>query len=258
VTDDIRELTARLASEPASLVFLDLAEALRRRGQFDAALAVVSGGLQRYPSLADGHDLRARIHADRGEGDSAFDAWTEALRHDPRHLGALRGLAYLAFRAGDFARAERHLVAVLGLVPNDGNAFNALARVRERRQEEPPVPVPVPSLAGEQAIDSLLLDSQGRRLTGTLQRTDGTDVSEAVAAELVGVSREAARTTRLLQLGGWLAISIECSDAQLQLVAPTPETLLLARSVDETPAGRLALFTDRAAAASRRWLERLT
>lgn len=255
MTDDIRELTARLASEPASLVFLDLGEALRRRGQFDAALAVVTGGLQRYPALADGHDLRARIHADRGEGDLAFDAWTEALRHDPRHLGALRGLAYLAFRAGDYARAERHLVAVLGLVPNDGNAFNALARVRGRRQETPAAE-PAPS-GGEPAIDSLLLDAQGRRLTGGLQRTDGTDVSETVAAELVGVSREAARTTRLLQLGSWRAISIECADAQLQLVSPTAETLLLARTLDETPAGRLALYTDRAAAASRRWLERL-
>ena len=37
MTDDIRALTARLAEEPTSLVFLELGEALRRRGQLDAA-----------------------------------------------------------------------------------------------------------------------------------------------------------------------------------------------------------------------------
>ncbi|HEX9893547.1 MAG TPA: tetratricopeptide repeat protein [Gemmatimonadales bacterium] len=255
MTDDIPALTARLAAEPASLVFLDLGEALRRRGQLESALTVVSGGSQRYPLLADAHDLLARIHADRGAGDAAFDAWTEALRHDPRHLGALRGLAYLAYRAGDFARAERHLVAALAIVPDDANAFSALARVRERRQSElpPPAPVPAPS---DEPIESVLVDAQGRRLSGTLSRRDGADGSDAVAAELVGVSREAARATRLLGLGNWRAVSIECAEVQFYIVPPTPETMMLARTESATPAGRLALFAERSAAAARRWLER--
>ena len=37
MTDDIRALTARLADEPSSLAFLELGEALRRRGQLEAA-----------------------------------------------------------------------------------------------------------------------------------------------------------------------------------------------------------------------------
>ena len=37
MTDDIRTLTTRLAEEPTSLAFLELAEALRRRGQLEAA-----------------------------------------------------------------------------------------------------------------------------------------------------------------------------------------------------------------------------
>ena len=256
MSDDIRALTAQLAAEPNSLVFLDLGEALRRRGQLDAALTVVSGGLQRYPALAGGHDLKARIHTDRGEGDFAFDAWTEALRHDPRHLGALRGLAYLAFRSGDFARAERHLVAALAVEPDDGATFTALSRVRERRQIDPPAPVPMPVPDGDNPIESVLVDAHGRLLSGALRRVDGSDGSDAVAGELVGVSREAGRATRLLELGHWRSLSLDCDSGHFYILPPTPETILLAASDSTMPAGRLALFAERAAASARRWLER--
>jgi Flp pilus assembly protein TadD len=255
MSDDIRSLTAQLAAEPSSLVFLDLAEALRRRGQLDAALTVVSGGLQRYPALASAHHLKARIHADRGEGDAAFDAWTEALRHDPRHLGALRGLAYLSFRAGDFGRAERHLVAALAIEPDDGPTFTALARVRERRQSEP-ADAPPAAPAAEEGVESVLVDAQGRRLSGTLSRQDGSDGSDQVAAELVGVAHEAARATRLLALGPWKALTLECNEAHFYMLPPTSGTIMLAQAGAGMPAGRLALFAERAAAAARRWLER--
>ena len=64
MSDEIRALTARLADEPTSLAFLELGEALRRRGQYDAAAKVARGGLSRYPGLADAHDLLARILSD--------------------------------------------------------------------------------------------------------------------------------------------------------------------------------------------------
>ena len=91
MTDDIRALTARLADEPSSLAFLELGEALRRRGQLEAAYKVARGGLSRYPGLADAHDLLARILGDQGDLAGAFDAWADALRFDPMRSGALKG-----------------------------------------------------------------------------------------------------------------------------------------------------------------------
>jgi len=52
------------------------------------------------------------------------------------------------------------------------------------------------------------------------------------------------------------AVSIECAEVQFYIVPPTPETMMLARTESATPAGRLALFAERSAAAARRWLER--
>ena len=88
MADDIRAMTAELAADPASLVFLDLAEALRRRGQLDAAQTVTRNGLARYPELASAHDLAARIFVDRGDLDRAFESWVTALKHDPALLAA--------------------------------------------------------------------------------------------------------------------------------------------------------------------------
>ena len=270
MTDDIRALTQRLAAEPGSLVFLDLAEALRRRGQLDAAAAVVRGGLARYPHLAAAHDLLARIQTDRGEGDAAFDAWTEALRHDPRHIGALRGLAFLSFRAGDLARAERHLIAAVELDPEDAGGRAALARVREhlateRSRASANAVVPEAVQSPEQRVaassdrdapETVLVDSHGLRLSGMVSGAGGIDVSDAVAAEVAAVSREATRAARLLDLGAWKSIAIECPGTQLHMVVPTAETVLLARSGGDTPGARLAVAADRAAQAARRWLER--
>ena len=279
MTDDIRALTQRLAAEPGSLVFLDLAEALRRRGQLDAAAAVVRGGLARYPQLAAAHDLLARIHTDRGEGDAAFDAWTEALRHDPRHVAALRGLAFLSFRAGDLVRAERHLVAAVELNPEDAGGRAALARVRERIGHESRV-ASHETVAGDASPrdsglatrddltssrveparefdqETVLVDAHGLRLSGAISGVNAADVSDAVAAEVAAVSREATRAARLLELGAWKNLAIECAGTQLHLIVPTAETVLLARSDGDAPGARLAVAADRAAQAARRWLER--
>ena len=297
MSDPIRAMTAELAAEPGSLVFLDLAELLRRRGQFDAALKVAGSGIARYPTLADAHDLRARIHSDLGDSEAAFDAWMDALELDPSHVGAHKGLGFLYFRAADPVRALRHLETALTR-SDDPGLHAAIARVRavvaqpqaeapadEAPAVEPDEPTrfdaaPLPSSGGElrfSLVDSpastaapsdsdlfagfegardglLLLDAQGMRLGGGLRDPDGADVADAVAAHLAGVSREAARTARLLELGSWASVSAECGDGNLHLCAPTPDAVLLTVRDTSIPAGRLALLADRAAAAARRWL----
>ena len=253
--DDLQAMTAELATNPKSLVFLNLGEALRRRGQLDAALAVGEAGLLRYPSLPDAHDLVGRIRSDRGEGDEAFDAWTVALRLDPVHAGALRGLAFLAFREGDLDRAERHLRVALGITPDDPSLRVALQKVVQRGGDRTLSPRPSPLKDGEQ---SLLVDGRGRMFGGRLRGLDGSDVSEMVAAELAGVMREAGRVTRMLALGAWRGLSVECggSGALAHLAPPTDSTVLLLMGEPGMPVGRLALEAEAQAEAARRWLER--
>ena len=269
MTDDIRTLTARVAEEPSSLAFLELGEALRRRGQLEAAYKVARGGLARYPALADAHDLIARILGDQGDLAGAFDAWVEALRFDPMRIGALKGIAFLYFRAGDVAAALEHLRRAAEIDPDDESVIQAITRVRQATQAVPDDTTAVknegyvtyqtvtsePALRESRDPESMLVDGNGLRLSGTLLSPRKEDVGERVAAELAGVSKEATRTSRLLGLGTWQAIAVEAPAWNLFLVPPTPDTLLLTVRESSLPMARLALLADRAAREARTWLE---
>jgi tetratricopeptide (TPR) repeat protein len=307
VSDDIRTLTARVADEPTSLAFLELAEALRRRGQLEAAGKVARGGLSRYPGLADAHDLMARILSDQGDLAGAFDAWADALRLDPMRTGALKGIAFLYFRAGDVAAAVDHLQRAAEADPDDISIAQALARVRRESRAmpsapaaepsvvEPPAPESVPAIpvapSVEPAVQAappmpeprpvaaasppapdeagspfaaieggrsvVLVDANGLLLVGSLTTPDGGESGDRVAAELAGVSREASRAGRLLGLGQWHSITLECPDGHFVLVQPTADTVLLAAREPSLPIARVGLLAERAAREAKTWLERV-
>lgn len=281
MSDDIKTLTARLADEPASLAFLELGEALRRRGQLDAAYKVARGGLARYPGLADAHDLLGRILGDQGDLAGAFDAWAEALRFDPMRIGALKGIAFLYFRAGDVPAALEHLRRAAEIDPDDITILQAIERVRsggaapasaepaspqieaKAAAPEPPAasgsPVSPTGNGAKAPADSeqgiMLVDGNGLRIRGTLTSPSKDDVGDRVAAELAGVSKEASRTSRLLGLGSWQSIAVESPEGNLYLVPPTADTLLLTVRDPSLPMARLGLIADRAAREAKAWLE---
>ena len=277
MSDDIKTLTARLADEPASLAFLELGEALRRRGQLDAAYKVARGGLSRYPALADAHDLLGRILGDQGDLAGAFDAWAEALRFDPMRIGALKGIAFLYFRAGDVPAALEHLRRAAEIDPDDPTIGQAIERVKGAgaapasgsapSARQPKASVEAPLTPTSHAVNGtteangradhgiMLVDAKGLRLNGTLFSPGNEDVGDRVAAELAGVSKEASRTSRLLGLGGWQAIAVESPEGNLFLVAPTPDTMLLTVRDPSLPMARLGLIAERAAREARAWLE---
>ena len=282
MADDIRALSAQLAQDPQSLVFLRLGEALRRKGQLDAALRVAVNGLERHPHLADAHDLYARVLTDKHDYERAFDEWDMAVRIAPHHTGALKGLAFLYFKVGDIAQAEAHLEAARKIEPDDPTIDQAIAMVRGKIQApEPTAPttpaaapertasVASPSVAGldesrvfaglDGANEGLLLiDGAGRVLGGALRDKSGTDVTDAVAAYLGGVSQEAARTAKLLGLGAWNGLSAEGQQGNVHLAHPTSDALLLVVRERGIPLGRLTILAQRATLMARRWLEKET
>jgi tetratricopeptide (TPR) repeat protein len=130
VSDEIKLWSEELAREPASMVFVPLGDALRRRGQLEPALKVATRGLERHPYDADAHDLLARIYADRGDMERAMDEWSAALRVAPHHAGALKGMGFACFQAGRAAEAEQYLVAAVAADPGDPTIDAALSRLR--------------------------------------------------------------------------------------------------------------------------------
>jgi len=274
VADDVRALSAQLAQDPQSLVFLRLAEALRRKGQLDAALRVALNGLERHPHLADAHDLYARVLTDKHDYERAFDEWDMALRIAPNHTGALKGLAFLYFKVGDLQQAETHLELAQRVEPDDPSITQAIEMVRGGASPPSPHPVlaaePSEAAAAAPALDEsrvfaglegaqeglVLLDAAGRVLGGALRSPAGADVTDAVAAYLAGVSQEAARSAKLLGLGAWSGLSAEGKHGNVHVSQPSKDALLLVVRDRGVPLGRLAILAQRATGMAKRWLDK--
>jgi predicted regulator of Ras-like GTPase activity (Roadblock/LC7/MglB family) len=269
VADDVRLWSEELAGDPSSLVFLPLAETLRRRGQLDLARKVALRGLERHPHNPDAHDLLARIHADTGDLQAAFDEWDVVLRLQPGHLGALKGMAFIRFQRGEHDEAERLLVSAQGYADDSDitaaiqtlRKSGTMARVTLGTAAEvaaDPRLLFADLLANELA--AILLDSDGLVLAGAYYAADGTDVAADVGATLTGVSSEALRATRHLAIGHWRSIVFETEQAVVTL-SPAPAVgalgpggLLVLVAPAATPLGLLKRLLDKCIARASSWL----
>lgn len=276
--DDITRLSHEMARDPSSMVWVALADALRRAQRPGDAERTALRGLERHPYHADGHDVLARIFADRQDVSRAHDEWEMALRLDSRHVSALLGLGWLAFRGGDVVGAERHLRAAQALAPDDGRVGQAIGRLTSATlapsalsgacdvpgASAPEASTPSPAAVARAlfhdieaagAVAALLVDHDGLVLGG--RAPGGTVASDALAAELCAVSADASQAIRQLQIGQWESLVIECEGATLA-VAPGPrDSVILVATLPEMPAGLTRLVLERARRRADGWLEAL-
>ena len=279
MADDIRALSDELAHNPGSLAFVPLGEALRRQGQLAHALKIVLRGLDRHPHHADAHDLLARVYADQGEAQKAFDEWDMVLRLTPGHTGAAKGMGLICFNEGRFTEAESYLRAALAGAPDDDSIASALELVRGAAAAgsapaltmssaasvavaAPAVPAIDPAdprylfatVLGEEDQTALLLDRDGLVLAGAYHTWDGRDVAQEIGAELSGVSDEATRATRHLGIGTWRSIIFETEVATVAMAPASSDGLLVLAVGSATPLGLTRRLLERCAAHARSWL----
>ena len=270
MADDVRLWSEQLASDPSSLVFLPLAETLRKRGQLDLARKVALRGLERHPHNADAHDQLARIYADSGELQSAYDEWDTVLRLSPGHVGAMKGMAFVRFQQGNLEEAERLLVQAQEHA-DDADIDNAITAVRRsgktarmslsmsQEVSEDPRLLFADLLASDLA--AILLDADGLVIAGAYYDQTGSDLAAAVGANLTGVSGEALRATKHLEIGEWRSIVFE-TDAAVVNLSPAPVSgaigtggLIVLVAPAATPLGLVKRLLERCVARARMWLD---
>lgn len=271
MADDIRVWSDELARDPSSLVFLPLAEALRRQGQIEIARKVATRGVQRHPQNPEAHDLMARIHVDAGELDAAYSEWDRVLKLVPGDVGASKGMAFVLFQQGKAQDAERILRAAHDreAAPEIAAAINTVRRsmgmpaFMTQTAEMTVLPSDprelfTDLLPSDQA--AIMLDKDGLVLAGSYRGADGRDVAEDVGATLSGLSSEALRATKHLSLGAWKSILFE-TEAALVSIAPAPTEgsiadggVLVLAGPPLTPLGMLKRLLDKCIARASAWL----
>ena len=129
MADDSRisELERRVASDPASIAFAQLAEEYRRAGRLDEAVRVCRAGLSRHPGYPSARVTLGRALLAKGLHDDARLELHAAAAADPDNVTARRGMEELRRVCGsdgtstgaDGTRILEELEAWLGAVRAD-------------------------------------------------------------------------------------------------------------------------------------------
>ncbi|MBI1865829.1 MAG: tetratricopeptide repeat protein [Nitrospirae bacterium] len=125
-TAEIQKLSERMGRDPASRLFVPLAEEYRKLGQLDRAIETLRGGLKIIPNYTTARVALGRLLLEKGALAEAREEFEAVLREAPENLLANKKLAE-AYRAlGMNARAVDVYRRLAELDPFDNESQAAL------------------------------------------------------------------------------------------------------------------------------------
>jgi tetratricopeptide (TPR) repeat protein len=136
VTDDrglaeaIRRHEERLARDPESLAFAQLADLYRKAGRTTAAVDLCREGLRRWPHYTTARLILAKTLLAEGQLDAAQAEVDAILQTSPKDVQCQRLAAEVHRRAGRLDAAVAHLEQAVGLDPGDRESSALLSVLR--------------------------------------------------------------------------------------------------------------------------------
>ncbi len=166
----------KLKTDPDSLVFVQLADALRKKGELSKALSVCRTGLSRHPNLPSGLLMMGRVLTAEHEHEEAVDVLTKVVQREPNNLTAHTLLSQAFMALGRFGEAITEYQKILSLNPDDADAQQALQVALERMRKGGAAPKSSPPAE----VHKIPAPAQGAR-------TGGEKFSEEEISNLLGL-----------------------------------------------------------------------
>jgi len=113
---------ARVLNLPSNLSPFEEALLLDERGDTKAAEAYWKS-ISEGDSVADSFCNLGILESKAGRTTKAFDCFTQALKHDPRHFESHYNLGNLYLEVGDFRLARTHYLIAAEIEPNFPNVY---------------------------------------------------------------------------------------------------------------------------------------
>jgi tetratricopeptide (TPR) repeat protein len=126
----IRRQEERLARDPASLAFAQLADLYRKAGRTRDAVALCRNGLTRYPQYTTARLILAKALVADGQLAPAQVELEAILEVDSKDAPSHRLAAEIQRRLGHIDEAVRHLEAAVALDPTDRESQGLLSLLR--------------------------------------------------------------------------------------------------------------------------------
>src|SRR5262245_40844882 len=131
----IDDLRRRVQKDPASIAFAQLAEELRRAGDYEESVQTCRTGLAIHPGYLSARVTLGRALIELNQLDDARTELELVLKSAPENLAALRGLGEIHHRNGDLPAALAQYRSALALARNDPDLEETVAQLA--RQVEP-------------------------------------------------------------------------------------------------------------------------
>jgi len=126
----IRRQEERLARDPASLAFAQLADLYRKAGRTRDAVALCRNGLTRYPHYTTARLILAKALVADGQLAPAQVELEAILEANPKDVQCHRLAAEIQRRLGHIDEGVRHLEAAVALDPSDRESQGLLSLLR--------------------------------------------------------------------------------------------------------------------------------
>ncbi|MEM7657676.1 MAG: hypothetical protein AAF399_16210 [Bacteroidota bacterium] len=103
-------------------------------GEMNEAIASFSQVIDLDPAYPEGWNKRATAFFLRGNYKNSIEDITQALVLEPRHFGALSGLASIYLTIGDKKKALRSLQTILSLMPHDDRIQEQVDAIEDQEE----------------------------------------------------------------------------------------------------------------------------
>lgn len=130
IREELAKLEKKHVDNPDGRFFVPLANAYRKAGEIDKAVALLEDGLERNQEYLSAHIVLGRCLVDRGDISAAAREFEYVLELDPQNLIALRTLGEIAVASGSIADAHRWYDRLLSVDPMNDDARRALEQLK--------------------------------------------------------------------------------------------------------------------------------
>lgn len=127
--ETIERCQAKLAADPHSLAFAQLADAYRKQGRLDEAIRLCQDGLGHWANYASAHMVLGRARQAKGDLLAAREAFQWVLQLDPESVQAFKFLGQIAEARNEVPDALASYKMALTLHPFDKQVRATVARL---------------------------------------------------------------------------------------------------------------------------------
>ena len=128
---DIEYLKERFEKSPDSRLFAPLADAYRKNGQVDEAIAILEEGIGKYPDYAIAHVILGKCYFDKGATERAKVEFERVLELDPENMVALKMLGDILSAEGKKKEALEYYRKLISIDPTNKEIGKLISEMEE-------------------------------------------------------------------------------------------------------------------------------